>query len=489
MFESAELDHCISREEYQKEKPRVREALLDAQLELVRQRRFAMLIQIEGMDAAGKGETMQLLHAWMDTRHIHTHAFDEPTEEERERPTLWRYWRALPPKGEIGIFFGAWQSVGLKRLQQGDYEEGIDQSVRLERMLANEGVLIVKLWFHLSKRQQKKRLKKLEKDPQTRWRVTEAEWTHYKAYEKWRSAAEYLLRRTSTAEAPWFVVAGADRRYRNLTVANLLLKALRQRLDRPEQGSTIEQPASVPPPIDRRDVLHALDYGLHLADGEYGEELEHWQGRLNLLSRAPRFGRTAVLAVFEGPDAAGKGGSIRRVTEALDPRCYHVIPIAAPSEEERAQPYLWRFWRHVPGRGRFAIFDRSWYGRVLVERVEGLCTEADWARGYSEINDFEAQLHDHGFLVCKFWLAITPEEQMKRFQEREDTGFKRFKLTPEDWRNRDKWDDYERAVCDMVDRTSTEIAPWTLVEANDKKFARIKVLKTLCRAIEASLEG
>jgi polyphosphate kinase 2 (PPK2 family) len=196
-----------------------------------------------------------------------------------------------------------------------------------------------------------------------------------------------------------------------------------------------------------------------------------------------------VLAAFEGSDAAGKGGSIRRVTGALDPRCYQVIPIAAPSDEERAHPYLWRFWRHIPGRGRFTIFDRSWYGRVLVERVEGLCSPSDWLRAYSEINDLEAQLVGHGFVVCKFWLAITSDEQLRRFQARESTEFKRFKITPDDWRNREKWDDYERAVCDMVDRTSTEIAPWTLVEANDKNFARIKVLKTLCHAIEAALQG
>ena len=196
----------------------------------------------------------------------------------------------------------------------------------------------------------------------------------------------------------------------------------------------------------------------------------------------------AAIAVFEGTDAAGKGGAIRRVTAALDPRRYQVIPIAAPTEEERAHPYLWRFWRHIPGRGRLRIFDRSWYGRVLVERVEGLCPEVDWMRAYSEINDLEAQLVRHGIVVCKFWLAITEEEQLKRFEARENTNFKRFKITPEDWRNREKWEAYETAVCDMVDRTSTEIAPWTLVEANDKKFARIKVLKTLCHAIEAALK-
>jgi polyphosphate:AMP phosphotransferase len=487
MFESADLDHRVSKADYKKEKPRLHEALLKAQLELVDQKHFAVLILIEGMDAAGKGEAVQMLHDWMDPRHVHTRAFGEPSEEERERPPLWRYWRALPAKGQIGIFFNTWQSVGLKRLQEDRHEENLDKSVRLEQMLAHEDVLVLKWWFHLSKKQQKDRLKKLEKNPHTRWRVTEAEWQHHKSYDKLRSAAEYLLRRTSTAEAPWFVIAGADRRYRELTVANILLKALRDRLEQPKPEPVLDPAPSPLPSMDGCNVLRALDYGLHLSGDEYDEQIEHWQGRLNLLSREPHFQRTTVIAVFEGADAAGKGGSIRRVSGALDPRSYHVVPIAAPSEEERAHPYLWRFWRHLPRPGRLLIFDRSWYGRVLVERVEGYCAESDWKRAYTEINDFEAQLVGHGFVLCKFWLAISKDEQLKRFKARETTGFKRYKITAEDWRNRDKWDDYEHAVCDMVDRTSTEIAPWTLVESNDKKFARIKILKTLCHAIEAVL--
>ena len=199
------------------------------------------------------------------------------------------------------------------------------------------------------------------------------------------------------------------------------------------------------------------------------------------------FKKLSLLTVFEGIDAAGKGGSIRRITGALDARFYEVIATAAPTEEERAQPYLWRFWRHMPRLGRLAIFDRSWYGRVLVERVEGFCSQSDWMRAYSEINDFEEQLIRNRTVLVKFWLSISKEEQLKRFKEREAIGFKRFKLTADDWRNREKWDQYENAVCDMIDRTGTEIAPWTLVEANDKNYARIKVLKTLCNRLEAVL--
>ena len=237
------------------------------------------------------------------------------------------------------------------------------------------------------------------------------------------------------------------------------------------------------------NVLRALTLDRALREDRYERELEKWQGRLALRTRDKKFKRTALVAAFEGNDAAGKGGAIRRVTGALDARVYHGISVAAPTEEERAQPYLWRFWRHVPRRGRVAIFDRSWYGRVLVERVEGFCAEPDWMRAYGEINDFEAQLAAHGIVVAKFWLAIDKAEQLRRFKSREHTAFKRFKITDEDWRNRKKWDDYELAVCDMIDRTSTDRAPWTLVEANHKPWARIKVLKTLVKRLEDAFDA
>ena len=219
----------------------------------------------------------------------------------------------------------------------------------------------------------------------------------------------------------------------------------------------------------------------------YETELAQWQGKLAELSRDPRMRQCALICAFEGVDAAGKGGAIRRVTAALDARQYQIIPVAAPSDEERAQPYLWRFWRHIPRLGRITIFDRTWYGRVLVERVEKFCSEEDWRRAYSEINDFEQQLVDGGAVLVKFWLQISREEQLRRFKEREKVAFKRFKITEEDWRNREKWDAYHDAVCDMVDQTSTAHAPWTLVEANDKRHARIKVLKTICSQLESAM--
>ena len=493
MFESAELGHKISKETWNKEVPLLREALLDAQLDLLQPGKFPVIILVAGVDCAGKGETVNILNEWMDPRHVETHALRDLTDEELERPEMWRYWRVLPPQGKIGIFIGSWYSGPLVQNVYGDIKNAeLDQRLerisRFEKMLCNEGALILKFWLHLSRDEQNKRLKLLEKDPKTRWRVTDTDWQHYKLYDKFRKVSERMLRSTSTPESPWVIVEGTDARYRYLTIGKTLLNALRQRLDAPESRCKVEPIPPLMPTIDNLLILKTLDLAKKTKKADYQNELEKYQGKLNLLTRHAEFKKLSVVIVFEGNDAAGKGGSIRRLTQALDARQYRVIPIAAPTEEERAQPYLWRFWRHLPRKKRFSIFDRSWYGRVLVERVEGFCAHADWMRAYGEINDFEEQMVRNRTVVVKFWLSISQDEQLKRFQEREEIGFKRFKITGEDWRNRDKWQEYELAVCDMIDRTSTEIAPWSLVEANDKYFARIKVLRTLCERIEAALQ-
>ncbi|MDP2962903.1 MAG: polyphosphate:AMP phosphotransferase [Sulfurimicrobium sp.] len=494
MFESAELGHKIDKATYDKEVPLLREALLEAQLDLAQSGRFPVIVLLGGVDGAGRGETVNLLNEWMDPRHVQTHGMGEPSDEELDRPMMWRFWRALPPKGKVGVFLGSWYTWPILNRVMGvtktaDLDQSLERAKRLEKMLTDEGALIIKFWLHLSRDKQEKRLKALEKDPKTRWRVTDRDWKHFKLYDKFRTVHESVIRHTSTAEAPWFIVEGEDPRYRGLTIGKMIHEAIRKRLDSGNgKPAGINAPPLLPS-IDRLHILKTLDLTQKLDKKTYEEELEKYQGKLALLTRDPRFREITVIAVFEGNDAAGKGGSIRRITSALDARIYQVVPIAAPTEEERAQPYQWRFWRHVPRRGRVTIFDRSWYGRVLVERVEGFCSEADWMRAYSEINDFEAQLTRHNMVVTKFWLTISKDEQLKRFQEREKTGFKRYKITDEDWRNREKWDAYEQAICDMVDRTSTEASPWTLVEANDKHFARIKVLKTLCGQIEAKLNS
>jgi polyphosphate:AMP phosphotransferase len=494
MFESAELGHKIDKATHEREVPKLREALLDAQFDFVAARKFQVIILVGGVDGAGRSETVSLLNEWMDPRHIEVHGMGDPSDEERERPPMWRFWRALPPDGRIGVFMGSWYTWPIldyvyDNIDQAAFHDKIERITHFEKMLVDEGALVVKFWFHLSRDGQRKRLKALEKDPRSCWRVTPRDWSRLAMYEKFHEADEQALRMTSTADAPWYIVEGADPRYRELTVGKILLEAMRRRLKQKAKPAKASSAPPLLPPIDNLHLLKSLDLSQSLSKKQYERALEEQQARLALLTRDPLFSEISVVVVFEGNDAAGKGGSIRRITGALDARNYQVIPIAAPSEEERAHPYLWRFWRHLPRRGRLTLFDRSWYGRILVERVEGFCPEVDWMRAYGEINDFEDQLARHDTVVVKFWLAISKDEQMRRFKEREQTGFKRYKITDEDWRNREKWEQYESAVCDMVERTSTDYAPWTLIESNDKRFARIKVLTTLSDRIEACLDA
>lgn len=492
MFESAELGHCVDKTQYDADVPALRAALLDAQFDLREASQFAVVILVNGVDAAGKGETVNLLNTWMDPRHIVTSAFDATRHEARERPRMWRFWRMLPPKGSVGILFGNWyegpiEGRSVKRIKRNRLDQRLDEINRFEAMLADEGVLLIKFWFHLSRDRQKTRLKTLASDPLTRWRVTDTDWQHFKHYRRRHRVAEHVLRHTSTAEAPWIIVDGSDAYYRALLVGRTVLGAMRKRLDVEHPWRPRLSAAPIPVMLDARSVLDTLQLDQPLGKKDYRRALEKLQGRLARLTRRKRFGKRSLVMVFEGMDAAGKGGAIRRLTAALDARQYQVIPVGAPSDEEQAQPYLWRFWRHAPRRGKVVIFDRSWYGRVLVERVEGFCSESDWMRAYGEINDFEDALADAGAVVVKFWLSISLDEQLARFEARAAEPHKRFKITDEDWRNRERWPSYARAVSDMIDRTSTERSPWTLIEADNKRYARIKVLRTVCERLEAAL--
>lgn len=489
MFESAEQKHTIDKEAFKKEEPTLREELLDAQFDLNENKTFPVLIVITGIDGAGKGAALARLYEWLDPHTLRTVAFDQPTDVERARPPMWRYWLELPPKGDIGIFVGSWYHEPLTaRVSGKDDDDALARKIvainRFEQMLADEGVLLLKFWLHLSGVDRKSRRKQALQDEGVRHVVEHRGWKS--TYKAAMQVVQLTMQQTSTAAGPWIVVPSADERYRDLTIGRTILQAVRKRLAEGKSNPGASAPAIIPT-LDRETVLDTLDLTQKLSPDVYRNQLRHWQQRLGELADRKAFRKIAVVCAFEGNDAAGKGGSIRRVTMALDPRRFRVHSIAAPSDEEKAQPYLWRFWRRLPAKGHVAVFDRSWYGRVLVERVEGFCSEADWMRAYGEINEFESQLHAHGIVVVKYWLATSREEQLRRFNDRQKTPFKRYKITDEDWRNREKWDAYAQAIGDMVDRTSSTTAPWTLVEAEDKKFARVKVLRTLCERIEAML--
>jgi polyphosphate:AMP phosphotransferase len=447
---------------------------------------------------------VNLLNEWMDPRWIVTRGYTDPSAEELERPRLWRYWRDLPARGRLAMFLSAWYSSPIRhrvagRISTAEFDSLLDQIATFERTLTDDGAIVVKFWMHLSKKAQKKRLKEFENDPVQRWRVTKEQWKHWGIFDKFVSAADRAIRRTSTDSAPWQIVEGEDERYRTVVVATEVRNAIRRGLERAKQvegraraakgNARVGRPVSAVQRVEREfNVLDNLDLTQTIADNEFEEELAQLQARLNELQRRAGKRGVSTILVFEGWDAAGKGGAIRRVTGSLDARDYQVIPIAAPTDEERAHHYLWRFWRHLSRAGRLTIFDRSWYGRVLVERVEGFATEAEYMRGYGEINHFEEQLATHGILLLKFWIHISKAEQLRRFRDRGRTSYKRWKITDEDWRNRKRWDDYTAAVNDMVAHTSTTIAPWTLIEGNDKNFARIKVLRTLAARLDDRLK-
>ena len=493
MFEAAEVGHKIRKAEYETFVPQLRVDLVNAQYDL-RQADFPVIIVIAGNDRAGCNDILRKLHEVMDARFMQTNALGLPTEEELERPRFWRYWRRLPPRGRIGIFLGAWVGALIRErfdstLDPVQVRQQIDHIRRFEEHLVNDGALLLKFWLHLPKQELKKRLKQARKHPERGWQVDTEDWEIYSRYDKVLPIAEQVVRETSTGEAPWHVVESTDPHYRNLHITRTVLESLTRRLTQPQavvsapgQGPGVNTVAENAPTI-----LDTVDLSKKLPRAEYRAQLRTYQAQLNRLTRQAReVGLTSVL-VFEGWDAAGKGGVIRRLITAMDPVNFQIVPIAAPTEEEKAHHYLWRFWRHLPPAGRVLIFDRSWYGRILVERIEGFASEPEWRRAYSEINAFEEQLSEHGVLLMKFWLHIDADEQMRRFQARLETPYKKFKMTEEDYRNREKWRDYELALHEMVQRTSTEYAPWHLVAANNKPWARVEVLKMHCRQLKRRL--
>ncbi len=492
MLESAEVGHKVGKATFAREETRLREALLVEQYELGAHTRGPVLVLISGLEGGGRGETANKLNEWMDPRFIRTTAYGTGAPEEEARPLAWRYWRALPPRGLIGIFMNAWyrrlaNSFVQRELDQSEFSAKLQNIRQFEQMLTDEGIVLLKFWIHLSKEGQKQRLLDLKSDPKTAWRVTSVDKRGLRHYNRYHNVWEQILRETSIGAAPWYVVEGTDSNYRNLTVGKILLGAL-TRVNAGAKPAPRALVAPAPSVIGNVALIRGLDLTQKLDEKSYDRDLAKWQARLASLTQRKEFRHRSLILAFEGSDAAGKGGAIRRVTLSFDAHQFVVVPIAAPTEEERAQPFLWRFWRHVPAQGGITIFDRTWYGRVLVERVEKYCSDSDWMRAYDEINQFEEQLVQAGVVICKFWLQISKEEQLKRFNARKRTAFKRFKITQDDWRNRKKWHAYEQAVADMVDRTSSELAPWTLVEAEDKHFARVKILRTIARQLERALD-
>lgn len=490
----AESDPEIDGEQGLEQAHSLRLQLLKAQYAQLRRRNQALLIVIAGIDGVGKGRCINLLNEWMDARYVHTLAFGALEPPASLMPPLWRYWQHMPPKGTTGIVFGSWYRplFDLLKKKRPDWAqvEAVAQSIReFEATLSRNDVQIVKLWFHMSKQAQQARIDALLADPDTAWQVDPLDLKVRKKFNRARQAGAIAMTLTQEPRLPWYIIPSHNDSHRVVSTAQAVLKGLRKRPSlswSPAFAYRLNMPSQsfCPTPISLQDI----DFSAGLKKSAYEDQLPSLQGQLARFLRAPQFKNRSLVLVFEGHDAAGKGGTIRRITSALDARQYRAIPVSAPTDEEQARPYLWRFWRRLPKPGRIAIFDRSWYGRVLVERVESLIKPPQWESSYDEINQFERQLIDNGAIVIKFWLAITKEEQLARFHARQKSPFKSFKITHEDWRNRRKWDDYQLAVNEMLARTNSQLNPWHLVSANDKHYARVTVFETILARLESEIK-
>lgn len=486
----------IPKKFYESRTNELREAVVQLQIDLKPQP-YKILLIIAGVAGAGRGDVVNTLSGWLDPRGVETFSFHAATDEERTRPFLWRFWRSLPPNGRIGIYAGSWYTETLSEEAKNKKDlAALDQDlarIRLfEKALVDSDTLIIKVWLNLDKDTQGRRFKALSADPLTAWRVTDEDRRHHRIYDRLERTALNILKNTHQPGATWTVIDAEDERARNLAVGDLILRRFtehRARLARLAATRTPAKPDPRPKPLrlfGRRRLL-GLPLDQVLSAEDYEEKRDKWLGRLNLAVRSAQKAGRSIVFVFEGWDAAGKGGAIRRLTSAIDARDFRVHAVAKPTEEEYSHHYLWRFWRHLPRDGQVTIFDRSWYGRVLVERLEGFCRPDEWRRAFAELNDFEKQLTDHGSIVVKFWMHISRDEQLARFRAREVTAYKQHKINAEDWRNRRKWDAYEIAVGDMLALTDTANAPWHLIPANNKRYARLQILRTACRQIEAIL--
>lgn len=454
-----------------------------------------VIIVFEGFGAAGKGTQINRLIQAMDPRGFSVYTSNRETEEERMRPFLWRYWTKTPAKGRFTVFDRSWyRRVLVDRFDRITKKEELPNAfhdiLSFERQLADDGTVLIKLFLYISKEEQKKRFKNLEESKETAWKVTEADWKRNKEYDEYLKMNEEMLEKTDTDYAPWVIVEAMDKNYAALKIISSVTSRLEQELAKravPGERKQNEKPEAREE--YKSGVLSGVDLTKTLSSKEYKRKLDGLQKRMEILHSELYRLRIPVVICFEGWDAAGKGGAIKRLTSHMDPRGYQVNPTASPNDTEKIHHYLWRFWNNMPKAGHIAIFDRTWYGRVMVERIEGFCLEEEWRRAYQEINEMEEHLTNSGCVVLKFWLHIDKEEQERRFKERMENPAKQWKITDEDWRNREKWEEYEKAVDEMLVRTSTTYAPWEIVEANSKYYARVKVLETVVEAMEKAIHA
>lgn len=465
-----------------------REALARNQMR-VKEGKIPVFVILEGWGAAGKGSLVGRIIKNMDPRFFRVESVKRTTDEEQRRPYLYKYFTRIPEAGKFVFLDGGWMRDIVAERVEGElsdveYRTRVDSTKRFERTLTDNGYLLLKFFLHISEREQKKRLTELLDDETTKWRVTKRDLRQNREYQEYLKAYDSFLYDSDSSGAPWYMIDAQKKKWAELQILEIMNQGIETALLNQGHAAPILQN---PFAMKRPPKLSEIPLDRKADAASYKSELSRLQDRLGKLHNELYLRKIPVIIAYEGWDAAGKGGNIRRISEALDARGYEVHPIASPEPHEKARHFLWRFWNRLPKTGHIAIFDRTWYGRVMVERLEGFCSENDWQRAYNEINEFEKELCDWGAIVIKFWVQIDKDTQLERFTLRQNTPEKQWKITDEDWRNREKWDLYETAVDEMLEKTSTEFAPWHILESNDKRYARLKALSIVIDAIEARL--
>jgi polyphosphate:AMP phosphotransferase len=487
MFEQYDLEKKTDAKTFEKAIEPLQQQMGVLQRSL-RDHKIPTIIVVEGWNASGITMVINELIQFLDPRGFSMHSIGSPNDEERTRPLLWRFRVRTPSKGRIAIFARSWYSRALAEQMSGiDWKNAMKRSISsinsFERHLADDGAIIIKFYLHISKEEQKKRLDEREHNPLTSWMITTGEWDFHHNYDSYLPIIEQFIEGTDFPNAPWTIVEATDKNHTILKVYSTVVKILEKHLSQKDSRGKKERENDIIKPkktgFKRKSAAPAS-----LSKVDYQADLLKYQDRIRDLQYSLYKRKIPLMIVYEGWDAAGKGGNIMRLVRHMNPRGYDVVPIGRPDQTELDHHYLWRFYTRFPKSGNITIFDRSWYGRVLVERVEGFCTPYEWKRAYNEINEMEEVYVGSGGGLIKFWLEIDKAEQLDRFNQRQNDPLKQWKITDEDWRNRKKWDEYEEAVDEMLARTSTQMAPWTVVESDDKQYARLKTLQTVTNYIE-----
>ncbi|SHI81543.1 hypothetical protein [Parasporobacterium paucivorans] len=441
-----------------------------------------VLIMVDGWESSGKGHVIKELTRELDPRTFEVNVFRDPSKEEASRPFLWRFLDKIPPRGNMVVFERSFYYSDMNNLKavSKDLRKDMIEIGRIEEDLYNDEMIVLKFFLHIKEKTQRKRIEELLSDKNRSFLVTDRDKIQNKNYEAYLGHFDRILRLSDFSFSPWHVVSAQDKDAASREVMGTAIGAIKEGIERivrhrADQSAYERRYEPEQKPLDKISLNQAVQ------EEEYEKRLEKLQKEASELLYELYTKKIPCVVVFEGMDAAGKGGAVKRLTRMMDPRSYKVIPISAPNEMERQYHYLWRFNKRLPRLGNLAIFDRSWYGRVLVERIEGYTSVRRWDAAYEEINGFEKQMHHAGAIVQKFFLYIDKEEQLKRFTERQIAADKMYKITEEDWRNREKWDSYLEAMNEMLVRTDTDHAPWIILSGQDKKYARIRVLEEFIR--------